>query len=282
AGTVTYSLYPTNDCSGTASTTDAEAVTSSGSVTASSLSAALTSGGDTSEVVSRGHGIYRRSLSTYEPFTVNQAATRTRSLIKAGTTTVDNPTLASTAAPTPDIYTLSLHVALPILAGTVTYSLYPTNDCSGTASTTDAEAVTSSGSVTASSLSAALAAGGYSYKAVYGDRENNPRNTSHVAPSNANHSGNNNSSLVNDGPTTVDTTTHAALGYQSHIPRPLTAPLFPYTTLFRSTYSLYPTNDCSGTASTTDAEAVTSSGSVTASSLSAALAAGGYSYKAVY
>src|SRR5438034_66819 len=97
------------------------------SSTCTTLSAALAAGGYSYKAVYGGNGNYSGSNSGCEPFTVNQAGSSICTLVKDATT-----------------YTLSLHDALPIyqthdtssvsgqvgtfsLAGTVTYSLYPTN-----------------------------------------------------------------------------------------------------------------------------------------------------------
>src|SRR5439155_984675 len=127
-----------------------------------------------------------------------QAGSSTSSLVKDDTGRAESTERAALGDQTHDTRSVSGQVGTFSLAGTVTYSLYPTNDCSGTASTTDAEAVTSSGSVTASSLSAALAAGGYSYKAVYGGNGNYSGSNSGCEPFTVNQAGSSTSSLVKD------------------------------------------------------------------------------------
>src|SRR5205823_2707627 len=155
-----------------------------------------------------GNGNYSGSNSGCEPFTVNQAGSSTSSLVKDGTTTVDNTTHAAHGHKTHDNTPASVQVGTFSLAGTVTYSLYPTNDCSGTASTTDAEAVTSSGSFTASSLSAAVAASFPTRRSSDLGNGNYSGSNSGCEPFTVNQAGSSTSSLVKDGTTTVDNTTH--------------------------------------------------------------------------
>src|SRR5439155_1395205 len=150
------------------------------------------------------NGNYSGSNSGCEPFTVNQAGSSTSSLVKDGTTTVDNTTHATLGNHTHDTSSDSVQCVTFSLAGTVTYSLYPTNDCSGTASTTDAEAVTSIGSVTSSSLRAALAATLFPYTTLFRSNGNYSGSNSGCEPFTVNQAGSSTSSLVKDGTTTVD------------------------------------------------------------------------------
>src|SRR5437667_428210 len=156
AGTVTYSLYPTNDCSGTASTTDAEAVTSSGSVTASSLSAALAAGGYSYKAVYGGNGNYSGSNSGCEPFNVDEAATSIGTTVKDGSgNTVSDAAPATYGASIRDTAVLGGQVGSFSFAGslgTVSYVFFTSHDCSTGSSAAETVTVGSTGSVPYSSL----------------------------------------------------------------------------------------------------------------------------------
>src|SRR5207302_1526260 len=119
-----------------------------------------------------GNSNYSSSNSGCEPFTVNPALTSTSSTVKDGSATVDNANHAALGDRVHDTSSVSSGNNSFGWAGTVTYYLYPNNYCSAPASTTEIVSVTSGGVVTDSSLSAALAAGSYSYKAVYSGNSN--------------------------------------------------------------------------------------------------------------
>src|SRR5205823_311712 len=129
-------------------------------------------GGYSYKAVYGGNGNYSGSNSGCEPFTGNAAGSTTSTLVKDVTTTVDNTTHAALGDQTHDTSSVSGQVGTFSLAGTVTYSLYPTTDCSGTASPTYAEAFTSPGAVPSFPPRRSSDLGGYSYKAVYGGNGN--------------------------------------------------------------------------------------------------------------
>src|SRR5439155_1324028 len=128
-----------------------------------------------------------------------------------GTATIDNTNHASLGDQVRDTSSVSSGNNSFSLAGTLTYDLYPNNDCSRIDSTNEAKSVAADGTVSDSSLSAHLQAGSYSYKASY--------------------SGNSNYSGSNTGcePFKV---------VHSTSPPSPTSTLFTYTTLFRSHASL--------------------------------------------
>src|SRR5207249_433938 len=120
----------------------------------SSATSALAAGSYSYQAAYNGNANYNTATGACEPFTVNQAGSSTSSLVKDGTTTVDNTTHAALGDQVHDTSSVSSLNNSFSLAGTVTYSLYPTNDCSGTASTSEAKTVAADGTVPASSLSA--------------------------------------------------------------------------------------------------------------------------------
>src|SRR5438552_355714 len=173
------------------------------------------------------------------------AGSSTSSLVKDGTTTVDNTTHAALGDQTHDTSSVSGQVGTFSLAGTVTYSLYPTNDCSEIGRASCRETVNFSVAVTASTLKAALAHGRYSYKAAYGVNGNYSGSNCGRAPVGIR------DDLVTgvqmgDLPiSTVDNTTHAALGDQTHDTSSVSGQVGTFSLAGTVTYSLYPTNDCS-------------------------------------
>src|SRR5439155_588021 len=138
------------------------------------------------------------------------------SLVKDGTTTVDNTTHAALGDQTHDTSSVSGQVGTFNLARTDTYSPYTCTACTRSPSTTDTESVTSSGTVTASSMTAGLATGGYSCTAWYAANGNYSGSSGGCDPLSFPPRRSSDLSLVKDGTTTVDNTTHAALGDQTH------------------------------------------------------------------
>src|SRR5207247_606942 len=118
-----------------------------------------------------GNSNYGGSDSGCEKFIVEIGRASSRETVKDGTATVDNTTHASLGDQTHDTSSVSGQVGTFSLAGTVTYNFYSSNDCSGTPTTSNGS-VGAAGSVADTALSAALAAGGYSSKAVYGGNSN--------------------------------------------------------------------------------------------------------------
>src|SRR5205823_6135223 len=119
-----------------------------------------------------GNSNYSRSEERRVGKEGDQATSSTSSTVKDGTATIDNTNHASLGDQVRDTSSVSSGNNSFSLAGTLTYDLYPTNDCSGTASTSEAKSVAADGTVSDSSLSAHLQAGSYSYKASYSGNSN--------------------------------------------------------------------------------------------------------------
>ena len=138
------------------------------------------------------------------------------------------------------------------------------------------------GAATDSLPSNALAAGGYSYTAVYSGNPNYIGSSGGCEKFMVDKAGTTTSSAVKDGPKTVDNTTHASLGDQVHDTSSVTSSNTSFGWAGTVTYQLFDNNYCTAPAATSETISVSSGGVVSDSSLSSALAAGGYSYKANY
>src|SRR5207253_1293802 len=134
--------------------------------------------------------------------------------------------------------------------------------------------VAADGSVPASSLSASLPAGDYSYKAVYRGNSNYSGSNSGCEPFKVDQASSSTSSTVKDGSTTVDNSTHANLGDQVHDTSSVSSTNSSFSLAGTLTYYLYPTNACSLSPPAALPISVAADGSVPASSLSASLPAG--------
>ena len=282
-GTVTYHLYSGLVCNGNSEIGSAEQVTlSGGNVPDSSETAALAAGSYSYQAVYSGDGNYTGSTGACEPFKIAQAGSATATVVKdhnGGTVDVANP-----AALGSKVHDTATVTASPFTAtGTVTYHLYSGLVCNGNSEIGSAEQVTlSGGNVPDSSETAALAAGSYSYQAVYSGDGNYTGSTGACEPFKIAQAGSATATVVKDhNGGTVDVANPAALGSKVHDTATVTAS--PFTATGTVTYHLYSGLVCNGNSEIGSAEQVTlSGGNVPDSSETAALAAGSYSYQAVY
>jgi hypothetical protein len=276
-GTVTYEFFTTID--GTGPHTD-QTVTLNldGSIPASALQGPLTAGAYSFIAFYSGDSNYVGSTSAVEPLTVQKGTSTT-------TTVIDGANHAPITSPAPlgttvaDTATVFGAPAAFTPTGTVRYEFFTTVD--GTGPHTD-EVVTLNpdGTVPDSALHGPLAAGAYSFIAVYSGDSNYAGSTSPVEPL-----------TVQQGTSTTATVIVDA----NHTP--VTSPVPPETTVGDTatvsgtsaaftpsgtvTYEFFTTID--GTGPHTD-EVVTLNpdGSVPASALLGPLAAGSYSFIPVY
>jgi uncharacterized repeat protein (TIGR01451 family) len=230
-----------------------------------------------------GDANYTGSTGTCEPFSLGLTSTSTTTTVFDATTNAPWSSTETTGATAYDTASVSGQQGLIVPTGTVSYTLFPNDSCQGTG--TDAGTVTLNpdGSVPNSNTTAPLAAGSYSYQAVYSGDSNYATSTGHCEPFNVNQAGSSTATVVKDhAGNTVDTTHPAPFGSKVHDTATVTAtPLTPTGTV---TYQLYTGLTCKAGNEMGSAETVTldSSGNVPDSTETAALNAGDYSYQAVY
>src|SRR5262249_20131417 len=138
---------------------------SGGTVPNSAVTGALTAGGYSYIAVYSGDSNYNGSTGVIEPLTINKANTTTATIIKDAATNG-----APTGALGESVYDTATVTANPFTAtGTVTYFFYnTTTPVFGTTVPVTTQTVTlSGGNVPDSNVTGPLAAGGYSYIAVY-------------------------------------------------------------------------------------------------------------------
>ena len=284
-GTVTYNFYNTaTPAYGTTApvTTQTVTLTATGAVPNSADTAALAAGSYSYIAVYSGDSNYNGSRSDVEPLTIAKANTSTATVIKDATTNgtptgalgesvYDTATVTGTAGFTP--------------TGTVTYNFYNTaTPVYGmtTPVTTQMVTLTATGAVPNSSATAALAAGSYSYIAVYSGDSNYNGSTSPVEPLPIAKADTSTATVIKDA--TTNGTPTGALGESVYDTATVigTAGFTPTGTV---TYNFYNTaTPVYGmtTPVTTQMVTLTATGAVPNSSATAALAAGSYSYIAVY
>jgi hypothetical protein len=276
-GTITFNLYGAADstCSSAAIFSDAKTVNSGNGDYTSASDSALPAGtyhwrasysGDSN------NNSVPLTACADESVVVSKAPSSTSSIVKDGTTTVDNTTHAQLGDKVHDTSSVGGQVGSFSLAGTVTYSFYSSNDCSGTASTGTA-AVAADGSVADSALSAALAAGGYSYTAAYGGNSNYAGSDSgceqfKVDPANTTTT----TTVLNAANAAV---TSIIVGSSVHDHAVVGTQVGSFAITGTVTYKLFTTLDCSGASTAQTVNVGTDSSSFTP-------VAGSYSYQVTY
>jgi hypothetical protein len=181
-GTVTYTLFDNGTCALPLQTEIADHAVLSmqtvtlnpdGSVPNSATTAALTPGNYSFDAGYSGDSNYDASpVSDCEPFSVGDGPTTTATVLKDAAT---NPNWAGTevaGATAYDTSTVSGAAGGIVPTGTVTYSYFTNAGCSGTPVSTEPVTLNPDGTVPNSSTTAALAAGSYSFDAVYGGDSN--------------------------------------------------------------------------------------------------------------
>ena len=292
-GTVTYLLFGNNSCEGTATTTDTETLVD-GSVPQSSTTAPLSAGSYSYGAVYSGDLSHFRSAASCEPFTVAVGSSSVSTTVYDATSSAAWAGSETTGSSSYDTSIVSPSGSIAP-TGTVEYDFFgqvmdtvgdqPAGDiptgCIGTATTTDTETINGDGSVPNSTTSAPLAAGTYSYEAVYSGDSNYAGSTADCE-----------TLVVASGTSTVATTvddastqltwdgteTTGASAYDTSVLTPSGG----ITATGTVAYDLYGSNDCTGTAATTDTEILNGDGTVPNSTTTAPLGAGPYSFQAVY
>ncbi len=167
SGTVTYSAYPGGGCDGAALLQDAESL-ASGAAPRSTTTAALVAGTYSFRAVYSGDHNYSQVIGSCETFVVSRVTVSLAQSVSAAASAGGSPATLGDAG------RLSGAVSGFTPLGSVTYSFYADNGCTGTPVSTST-AWLGGGSVPASPAVASLTSGSYSYLAEYsGDRNYAP------------------------------------------------------------------------------------------------------------
>ena len=266
-GTVTYEFFTNTACTGT-HTDQTVDVNANGTVPNSAETAALAAGGYGYKAVYSGDSNYLTATGDCEPFSVSQKQPG------VSTTVVQTPGaggLGSTAHDTASI-TGTVNGFLP--TGTVTYEFFTNTACTGT-HTDQTVDVNANGTVPNSAETAALAAGGYGYKAVYSGDSNYLTATGDCEPFSVSQK------QPGVSTTVVQTPGAGGLGSTAHDTASITGTVNGFLPTGTVTYEFFTNTACTGT-HTDQTVDVNANGTVPNSAETAALAAGGYGYKAVY
>lgn len=194
SATVTYSFYSDKVCSNLVGSTESVSVGSD-----SSAHGPLAAGDYSFKASYSGNSNYKASDSDCEPFTVSQAPTSTSTVVFDETLNANVPQGGATLGDTVhDTSAVTGTVASFTIEGTVTYSYFTNDGCTGTATTTK-QVTMSGGSVPNSESKGPLEAGQYSFSASYGGDNNYLSSDSKCE-----------SFTVNQAPTTTSTTLDGA------------------------------------------------------------------------
>lgn len=187
-GTVTYTFFTNNTCSGNGVSAGTKTLDTLGRVPKSSTQSDLAAGFYAFKASYSGDSVYAGSTSACEPFTVKSPPGGPK--ITTTTTTVFNAsTNAAWAAPvfapasaydTAKVVTPSV---LPAPTGTVTYTFFTNNACTeGTGTSAGTKTIGVMGNVPNSDTKSNLAAGNYAFMASYSGDSNYKASTSVCEP----------------------------------------------------------------------------------------------------
>jgi hypothetical protein len=276
-GTVTYSLFDNAACTGPAATTQTVSL-GGGTVPNSEATVALAAGSYAFQASYSGDGNYKGSTSSCEGFGVAKASVLPGTVVDdaatsaawsgtevTGTSAYDTATVTGVASFTP--------------SGSVTYRLYATGTCAGTASSTQTVSL-SGGLVPSSAKTAALGAGAYSFEASYSGDGNYTGSSGSCEPFSVAGATASVATVVNDAATKAAWSGTEVLGASAYATSTLTG-VAGFTPTGTVTYSLFTNGTCAGAPSATDTVTV-NGGVVPKSSPTPALAAGPYSFEASY
>ncbi len=154
---------------------------SSGAVPPSQGTGPLAAGNYGFQAVYSGDSFYNGSTSPCEPFSVARGSSTTVSVVFDASTNMAWSGTETTGASAYDTATVT--TSGPVMTtGTVSYTFYTNGVCSGTGSSAGTVTLTSTGGVPNSNTEGSLAAGSYSFQAVYSGDSNYSGSTNSCEP----------------------------------------------------------------------------------------------------
>ena len=280
-GSVTYSYFTNGTCTAPpASTEDVTIV--GGAVSNSATTARLAAGSYAFDAIYNGDSNYGPSaVSACEPFTVNKATALTITDLLDATTNAAWSGTETTGATAYDTSRVVVSDDGFTPTGTVTYSYFTNGSCDAPAGSTQIVTL-AAGAVPNSDTTAPLAAGSYSYDAVFnGDSNDQASPVSACEPFTVGQAASAASTVLFDATTNTawaGTEVSGATAYDTATVAGV-AGVTPTGTL---TYSYFTNGTCSAPSTSTQAVTLSANGTVPISTTTAALAAGSYSFDATY
>lgn len=281
-GTVSYTFYTNNICSGTGSSAGSVTLGSSGVAPNSNTAGPLAAGSYSFQAFYSGDNNYLGSTSACEPFSVNKASTTTATSLFDSTTGMSvSPGGAVSLGDT--IYDTSItgNAIAPFspLAGSVSYTFFTNAGCIGTGSPAGGGSLVN-GLAPQSSSEGPLAAGSYSFQAVYSGDNNYLSSTSACEPFTVNAGSSSTATVVYDFSNKKPWSGAEVDGSSAYDKATVTGVpgITPSGTVV---YSFWTNGVCSGTVASTQTVSLNSAGNVP-NSTATGLGPGSYSFSAVY
>ena len=279
-GTITYTFFTNSGCSGTGSPAGTVTLNGDGSVPNSDTQGPLAAGSYGFQAVYSGDTNYAPSTSTCEPFQVGTGTSSTATTVFDAATNAAWAGTETTGAHVYDTATVTPSAGAPTATGTITYTVFPNSACSGTGSPAGTVTLDGDGTVPNSETQGPLAAGSYSFEAVYSGDTNYAASTGTCEPFTVTKGTSQTATTVFDAATNAawaGTETTGANAYDTATVTPSAA----FTATGTITYTVFPNSACSGAGSPAGGGAL-AAGLPPNSTTQGPLAAGSYSFQAVY
>lgn len=181
SGTLTYSMFGGGSCSGTAISSEQVTLGADGSVPPSSSTAPLALGSYAYRASYAGDDNYLPTKGACQPFSVGMATPQVESVVKdasSGNAWSGSEVIGASAKDSASVAGASGFVP----SGTVSYSLFASGSCAGSAVSSDEVTLGGDGGVPDSSSTGALGSGSYSFQASYSGDANYLPSTSSCEP----------------------------------------------------------------------------------------------------
>jgi len=182
SGTVTYSFFTNDTCSGDPTSTVAKTIAADGTVPESPDTNPLTPGKYGYLASYSGDSNYNGSMGVCEPFEVIKADTTTATQVHdAGHQDITGKSVAPGSV-VHDNATVGQQVGTFVISGKVTYSYYENGACSGVPKSTEDKTIAADGTVPESTPQQINASGNYAYQATYSGDSNYNASTGACEP----------------------------------------------------------------------------------------------------
>jgi hypothetical protein len=258
-------------------TTWTDTVTLSGGVAPDSAATpALPAGGYQFQATYSGDGNYTASTSAPEPLTINQGdSATTTTILDAATRQPPSGTLGKSVIDTASVS------GVPITpTGTVTYEFFTNGSRSGLPVSTQVVTLNPDGTVPDSAVHGRLAAGSYSFIAIYSGDSNFNGSISAIEPLTINQGGTRTATTILDAATNQPPS--GTLGESVFDTATVTGTPAAFTPTGTVTYEFFTNGSGTGSPASTEMVTLNSDGTVPNSAVEGPLTAGEYSFIAIY
>ncbi|HEV2413962.1 MAG TPA: hypothetical protein VGX27_04085, partial [Candidatus Dormibacteraeota bacterium] len=279
-GTVTYTFFANNTCSGTGTGAGTVTLTATAAVPNSNTEGPLAAGSYSFQATYSGDSNYSGSTGACEPFSVAKGTSSTSTAVFDAATNAAWSGTEATGASAYDTATVTTSNGFTA-TGTVTYTFFSNGICSGTGTGAGTVTLTASGSVPKSNTAGPLAAGSYSFRATYSGDGNYSGSTGACEPFNVAKGTSSTATVVFDAATNATWSGTETTGSSAYDTATVT-PSNGFTATGTVTYTFFSNGICSGTGTGAGTVTLTVSGSVPKSNTEGPLANGNYSFQAVY